>query len=69
MNSVDDEIDNSTSAIVTALAFGRLLQLVYASEHPSLVMSCSFTNQVLTQLDLAGIMRATDVMFRGMHDM
>merc|ERR1711972_742303 len=33
-------------------ASGRLLNLGCATVHPSFVMSCSFTNQVLAQLDL-----------------
>ncbi len=35
------------------LAEGRLLNLGCATGHPSFVMSMSFTNQVLAQLDLA----------------
>jgi len=38
---------------VIVLASGRLLNLGCATGHPSFVMSCSFTNQVLAQLDLA----------------
>jgi adenosylhomocysteinase len=34
------------------LAEGRLLNLGCATGHPSFVMSASFTNQVLAQLDL-----------------
>merc|ERR1712087_1004553 len=37
---------------VIVLAEGRLLNLSCATGHPSFVMSCSFTNQVLAQLDL-----------------
>merc|ERR1740129_2264993 len=37
---------------VIVLAEGRLLNLGCATVHPSFVMSCSFTNQVLGQLDL-----------------
>merc|ERR1712185_557207 len=37
---------------VIILASGRLLNLRCATGHPSFVMSCSFTNQVLAQLDL-----------------
>merc|ERR1712046_316942 len=37
---------------IIILASGRLLNLGYATGHPSFVMSCSFTNQVLGQLDL-----------------
>ena len=38
---------------VLILADGRLLNLGCATGHPSFVMSCSFTNQVLAQIDLA----------------
>jgi adenosylhomocysteinase len=38
---------------VMVLAEGRLLNLGCATGHPSFVMSSSFTNQVLAQLDLA----------------
>jgi len=37
---------------VLILAEGRLLNLGCATGHPSFVMSCSFTNQVVAQLDL-----------------
>merc|ERR1740123_1562607 len=37
---------------VIILASGRLLNLGCATGHPSFVMSCSFTNQVLAQLDI-----------------
>merc|ERR1712196_136440 len=37
---------------IIMLASGRLLNLGCATGHPSFVMSCSFTNQVLAQLDL-----------------
>merc|ERR1712036_5573 len=37
---------------VIVLASGRLLNLGCATGHPSFVMSCSFTNQVLAQLEL-----------------
>merc|ERR1712190_153125 len=37
---------------VIVLASRRLLNLGCATGHPSFVMSCSFTNQVLAQLDL-----------------
>ncbi|MBP5458834.1 MAG: adenosylhomocysteinase [Clostridia bacterium] len=39
---------------VILLAGGRLVNLGCATGHPSFVMSCSFTNQVLAQLKLAG---------------
>merc|ERR1712046_323702 len=37
---------------VIVLASGRLCNLGCATGHPSFVVSCSFTNQVLAQLDL-----------------
>merc|ERR1719198_567371 len=37
---------------VIILASGRLMNLGCATDHPSFVMSCSFTNQVLGQLDI-----------------
>merc|ERR1719454_2747753 len=37
---------------VIVLAYGRLVNLGCATGHPSFVMSCSFTNQVLAQLDI-----------------
>merc|ERR1711870_199388 len=37
---------------VIVLASGRLVNLGCATGHPSFVMSCSFTNQVLAQIDL-----------------
>jgi adenosylhomocysteinase len=38
---------------IIVLAEGRLVNLGCATGHPSFVMSNSFTNQVLAQLDLA----------------
>ena len=37
---------------IIILASGRLLNLGCATGHPSFVMSCSFTNQVMAQMDL-----------------
>merc|ERR1719211_712672 len=37
---------------IIILAEGRLLNLGCATGHPSFVMSCSFTNQVVAQLEL-----------------
>jgi adenosylhomocysteinase len=37
---------------IILLAEGRLLNLGCATGHPSFVMSCSFTNQVLAQIEL-----------------
>jgi adenosylhomocysteinase len=47
-----DKFVFSTGRGVIVLAEGRLLNLGCATGHPSFVMSCSFTNQVLAQLDL-----------------
>jgi len=44
---------------VIVLASGRLLNLGCATGHPSFVMSCSFTNQVLAQLDLLNNTKVT----------
>jgi len=44
---------------IIVLAAGRLLNLGCATGHPSFVMSCSFTNQVLAQLDLLKNWRET----------
>eukprot|EP00958_Prasinococcus_capsulatus_P017738 scaffold2025_cov386-Prasinococcus_capsulatus_cf.AAC.2 len=44
------EFENGTGIIV--LAEGRLLNLGCATGHPSFVMSCSFTNQCIAQLEL-----------------
>merc|ERR1712151_403738 len=46
---------------VIILASGRLLNLGCATGHPSFVMSCSFTNQVLAQLDLLNNWKKTKV--------
>jgi adenosylhomocysteinase len=48
---VDQYVFPDGHAIVV-LAEGRLLNLGCATGHPSFVMSCSFTNQVLAQMDL-----------------
>merc|ERR1712059_180587 len=37
---------------IIVLAEGRLLNLGCATGHPSFVMSCSFTNQVVAQMEL-----------------
>merc|ERR1712036_194138 len=42
--------ENGNSIVV--LAEGRLMNLGRATGHPSFVMSCSFTNQVIAQLEL-----------------
>merc|ERR1711874_12382 len=45
---------------IIVLASGRLLNLGCATGHPSFVMSCSFTNQTLAQLDLMRNWKETD---------
>merc|ERR1712096_465004 len=45
---------------VIVLAAGRLLNLGCATGHPSFVMSCSFTNQTLAQLDLLDNWKGTN---------
>ena len=56
-NILDTTTDPLTAGIphghsILVLAEGRLLNLGCATGHPSFVMSASFTNQVLAQLDL-----------------
>ncbi|KAG9151612.1 hypothetical protein Leryth_019966 [Lithospermum erythrorhizon] len=41
-----------TKSGIIILAEGRLMNLGCATGHPSFVMSCSFTNQVIAQLEL-----------------
>jgi len=49
---------------VIVLASGRLLNLGCATGHPSFVMSCSFTNQTLAQLDLVDNWKKTNYLKR-----
>jgi len=49
---------------VIVLASGRLLNLGCATGHPSFVMSCSFTNQTIAQLDLLDNWKKTDFLKR-----
>merc|ERR1712224_309192 len=56
---VDRFVFPSGSGIIV-LASGRLLNLGCATGHPSFVMSCSFTNQTLAQLDLLRNWKETD---------
>jgi adenosylhomocysteinase len=49
-----DEYQFPDGHSVLILAEGRLLNLGCATGHPSFVMSTSFTNQVLAQIELAG---------------
>src|SRR5262249_46487602 len=48
-----DQWDFPDGHSVMVLAEGRLLNLGCATGHPSFVMSTSFTNQVLAQVELA----------------
>jgi len=47
-----DEIEFSDGKKLILLAEGRLVNLACATGHPSFVMSASFTNQVLAQIEL-----------------
>ncbi|MGB1626000.1 MAG: adenosylhomocysteinase, partial [Candidatus Puniceispirillaceae bacterium] len=53
-----DEIEFPDGKRIILLAKGRLVNLGCATGHPSFVMSASFTNQVLAQMELW--MRSTD---------
>merc|ERR1711997_464594 len=53
--NIKPQVDKWTSPngnAVVILAEGRLLNLGCATGHPSFVMSCSFTNQTVAQLEL-----------------
>lgn len=52
VGAVDRYTFNDTGRSILVLAKGRLVNLGCATGHPSFVMSTSFTNQVLAQLDL-----------------
>ena len=55
VENIKDQVDRyefPDGHSVIILAKGRLLNLGCATGHPSFVMSCSFSNQVLAQLDL-----------------
>jgi adenosylhomocysteinase len=47
-----DEVELPDGRRLIVLAEGRLVNLGCATGHPSFVMSCSFTNQVLAQIEL-----------------
>lgn len=47
-----DRYTMSNGRHIILLAEGRLVNLGCATGHPSFVMSCSFTNQVLAQIEL-----------------
>jgi len=49
-----DEIEFPDGKKIVLLAEGRLINLGCATGHPSFVMSCSFTNQVMAQIELWG---------------
>jgi len=49
---------------VIVLAAGRLLNLGCATGHPSFVMSCSFTNQTIAQIDLLDNWKKTNYLKR-----
>jgi len=49
-----DEIEFSDGKRIILLSEGRLVNLGNAMGHPSFVMSSSFTNQVLAQMELFG---------------
>merc|ERR1719242_753234 len=53
--NIKDQVDKWTfpsGKSIIVLAEGRLLNLGCATGHPSFVMSCSFTNQVVAQMEL-----------------
>lgn len=55
VENIKDQVDRyefPDGHSIILLAQGRLLNLGCATGHPSFVMSCSFTNQVLAQLEL-----------------
>jgi adenosylhomocysteinase len=57
MENIKPQVDKWTlesGRSIIVLAEGRLVNLGCATGHPSFVMSNSFTNQVLAQIDLAG---------------
>jgi adenosylhomocysteinase len=49
-----DEVEFADGKKIILLAKGRLVNLGCATGHPSFVMSSSFTNQVLAQIELWG---------------
>jgi len=54
-NNIKPQVDRYTfkdGRQIYVLAEGRLVNLGCATGHPSFVMSCSFSNQVLAQMDL-----------------
>merc|ERR1712085_56468 len=59
---VDRYVFGDSGNGVIILAMGRLLNLGCATGHPSFVMSCSFTNQTLAQLDLLDNWKKTNIL-------
>jgi adenosylhomocysteinase len=49
-----DRVEFKDGKRIILLAEGRLVNLGCATGHPSFVMSCSFANQVLAQIELWG---------------
>ncbi|KAH9332126.1 hypothetical protein KI387_043707 [Taxus chinensis] len=49
----DRWVFSETNSCIIVLAEGRLMNLGCATGYPSFVMSCSFTNQVIAQLELS----------------
>ncbi|KAL5544021.1 hypothetical protein UlMin_007805 [Ulmus minor] len=49
---IDRWVFPETNSGIIVLAEGRLMNLGCVTGHPSFVMSCSFTNQVIAQLEL-----------------
>lgn len=49
---MDEWVFPDTKSGIIALAEGRLMNLGCATDHPNFVMSCSFTKQVIAQLEL-----------------
>ncbi|NCN42616.1 adenosylhomocysteinase, partial [bacterium] len=47
-----DQVKWPNGKVITILAEGRLVNLGCATGHPSFVMSASFTNQVMAQIEL-----------------
>ncbi|MFZ9483574.1 MAG: adenosylhomocysteinase, partial [Ilumatobacteraceae bacterium] len=47
-----DELKLPNGRSIIVLAEGRLVNLGCATGHPSFVMSCSFSNQVIAQMEL-----------------
>ncbi len=63
----DKWVNKKTGKSVLVLAEGRLVNLGCATGHPSFVMSASFTNQVLAQIELATKKHENTVMVLPKH--